>query len=119
MRVIRTLIVDDSAFVRKVVREMLSGSPQIEVVGLARNGEEALEMVKRRKAYVREIIGPYGMPHPLVCSLKFKPVELRRFRGPPATHKIQIAIPIQIHQRRQAVISHAPFRRQIAIHEMM
>jgi len=43
---IRTLIVDDSAFVRKVVREMLSRSPFIDVVGMARNGEEALEMVE-------------------------------------------------------------------------
>jgi len=46
MGLIRTLIVDDSAFVRKVVREMLSRSPQIEVVGLARNGADALEMVE-------------------------------------------------------------------------
>lgn len=43
---IRTVIVDDSAFVRKVVREMLARSPGIEVVGAARNGEEALEMVE-------------------------------------------------------------------------
>ena len=42
--VIRTLIVDDSAFARKVVREILSASPLIEVVGSARDGEEALEM---------------------------------------------------------------------------
>lgn len=41
---IRTLIVDDSAFVRKVVREMLSGNPAIEVVGTARDGEEALQL---------------------------------------------------------------------------
>ena len=46
MAIIKTLIVDDSAFVRKVVREMLSGSPHIEVVGMARNGEDALEMVE-------------------------------------------------------------------------
>lgn len=44
-RIIRTLIVDDSAFVRKVVREMLSRSPYIEVVGAARDGLEALELV--------------------------------------------------------------------------
>jgi two-component system chemotaxis response regulator CheB len=43
--VIRTLIVDDSAFVRKVVREMLSRSPFIEVVGIAHDGEEALGKV--------------------------------------------------------------------------
>jgi two-component system, chemotaxis family, protein-glutamate methylesterase/glutaminase len=43
---IKTVIVDDSAFVRKVVREMLSRSPYIEVVGLARNGVDALQMVE-------------------------------------------------------------------------
>lgn len=41
---IRTLVVDDSAFVRKVVREMLSRCPTIEVVGVARDGEEALQL---------------------------------------------------------------------------
>lgn len=46
---IRTLIVDDSAFVRKVVREMLSRSPYIEVVGTARNGEDALKLVEELK----------------------------------------------------------------------
>jgi two-component system chemotaxis response regulator CheB len=46
MRLIRTVIVDDSAFVRKAVRQMLSRSPQIDVVGLAKNGEDALEMVE-------------------------------------------------------------------------
>jgi two-component system, chemotaxis family, protein-glutamate methylesterase/glutaminase len=45
-QVIRTLVIDDSAFVRKIVREMLSGSPHIEVVGAARDGEEALELVE-------------------------------------------------------------------------
>jgi two-component system chemotaxis response regulator CheB len=49
MRLIRTLVVDDSAFVRKVVREMLSRSPHIDVVGLARNGEDALRMVDELK----------------------------------------------------------------------
>ena len=44
--IIRVLIVDDSAYIRKVVREILSGSPFIEVVGSARNGAEALELVE-------------------------------------------------------------------------
>jgi two-component system chemotaxis response regulator CheB len=39
------LVVDDSAYVRKVVAQMLSRSPFIEVVGAARNGIDALEMV--------------------------------------------------------------------------
>lgn len=46
---IRTLVVDDSAFVRKIVREMLTRGPEIEVVGVARDGEEALEMVEQLK----------------------------------------------------------------------
>lgn len=46
-QLIRALVVDDSAFVRKVVREMLTRSPFIEVVGAARDGEEALELVEQ------------------------------------------------------------------------
>ena len=40
-------MIDDSAYVRKVVREILSRSPFIEVVGTARDGREALEEVER------------------------------------------------------------------------
>ncbi len=43
--IIRVLVVDDSAYVRKVVRQMLSRSPFIEVVGVAHDGLEALELV--------------------------------------------------------------------------
>jgi two-component system chemotaxis response regulator CheB len=44
---IRVLVVDDSAFVRKVVSQMLSRSPAIEVVGTARDGEDALELTEQ------------------------------------------------------------------------
>ncbi|HEY2382572.1 MAG TPA: chemotaxis-specific protein-glutamate methyltransferase CheB [Terriglobia bacterium] len=44
-KVLRTLVVDDSAYVRKVVRQMLGKSPFIDVVGVARDGEEALTLV--------------------------------------------------------------------------
>lgn len=46
-RVLRVVVVDDSAYVRKVVREILSRSPFIEVVGAARDGREALDLVER------------------------------------------------------------------------
>ena len=46
-RVLRVVVVDDSAYVRKVVREILSRSPFIEVVGTARDGREALELVEQ------------------------------------------------------------------------
>ncbi|HVU34860.1 MAG TPA: chemotaxis response regulator protein-glutamate methylesterase [Opitutaceae bacterium] len=44
---IRTVVVDDSAFVRKTVRAMLAEHPGIQVVGVARDGEEALELVEQ------------------------------------------------------------------------
>ena len=46
-RVLRVVVVDDSAYVRKVVREILSRSPFIEVVGAARDGREALDLVEQ------------------------------------------------------------------------
>lgn len=45
-QLIRVLIVDDSAYVRKVLKQILTRSPFIEVVGAARDGQEALEMVE-------------------------------------------------------------------------
>lgn len=45
-RVIRVVVVDDSAYVRKVVKEILSRSPFLEVVGTARDGIEALDLVE-------------------------------------------------------------------------
>ena len=46
-RILRVLVVDDSAYVRKVVREILSRSPFVEVVGTARDGREALDLVEQ------------------------------------------------------------------------
>ena len=45
-QLLRILIVDDSAFVRKVIKQMLSRSPFLDVVGVARDGAEALTMVE-------------------------------------------------------------------------
>ena len=46
---VKVLVVDDSAYVRKVVTEMLSRSPFLDVVGTARNGREALDLVEERR----------------------------------------------------------------------
>ena len=41
----KVLVVDDSAYVRKTLKQILSRSPFLEVVGTARDGEEALRLV--------------------------------------------------------------------------
>ncbi len=46
---IRVLIIDDSAFARKVIREVLSSDPAIDVVGIARDGLEGLEKISELK----------------------------------------------------------------------
>lgn len=43
---IRVLVVDDSAFMRKAIGTMLANDPEIEVVGTAKNGQEGLDMVR-------------------------------------------------------------------------
>ncbi len=42
---VRVLVVDDSAFARKVLRQVLSNAEGVEVVGVARDGLDALEKV--------------------------------------------------------------------------
>jgi two-component system chemotaxis response regulator CheB len=45
MRRIRVLVVDDSVVVRRMVTDVLSGDPEIEVVGIAANGRIALQKI--------------------------------------------------------------------------
>src|SRR5205085_2886588 len=42
----KVLVVDDSAFARKVVREVLAADSRLEVVGIARDGLDALEKIE-------------------------------------------------------------------------
>lgn len=46
MAIIRVLVVDDSALVRQILTHVLSDASRIEVVGVARNGVEAVAAVK-------------------------------------------------------------------------
>ena len=90
-RKIRALVVDDSAFVRKVVSQMLARSPDIEVVGTARDGVDALEMVERFKPDVVtldlvmprmngvEFLREQGSRHPVpvvICSIAHETGEM-------------------------------------------
>ncbi len=44
---IKVVVVDDSAFMRKALSTMLAKDPEIEVVATARDGEEGLETIRR------------------------------------------------------------------------
>ena len=83
--VIRVLIVDDSAFMRRLLTEMIKGFPGFEVAGIAKNGAEAVEQVNMLKPDVvtldvempimdglqalNEIMRTYPTPVVMVSSL--------------------------------------------------
>lgn len=46
---VKVLVTDDSAFMRKLIQEILLTSNQIEIVGTARNGEDAIKKIKALK----------------------------------------------------------------------
>jgi two-component system, chemotaxis family, protein-glutamate methylesterase/glutaminase len=45
--VIKVVVVDDSAFMRKAISTMLAKDPEIDVVATARDGEEGLELIRK------------------------------------------------------------------------
>lgn len=46
MKPIRVLVIDDSAFMRKMISEILSSDPRLDVVDRARNGEDGIQKIK-------------------------------------------------------------------------
>ncbi|MFA6331433.1 MAG: chemotaxis-specific protein-glutamate methyltransferase CheB [Methanoregula sp.] len=46
---VKLLIVDDSVFMRTIIRDMVTGDPSIEVVGTASNGLDALDKIQALK----------------------------------------------------------------------
>lgn len=46
-RLVRVLVVDDSAYIRKVITEIFSKTAFIKVVGVARDGREALDLAEK------------------------------------------------------------------------
>ncbi|MCZ8520035.1 MULTISPECIES: protein-glutamate methylesterase/protein-glutamine glutaminase [Paenibacillus] len=45
------LVVDDSVFMRKIITDLISEDPAFRVVGVAKNGKEGVEMVKKLKPH--------------------------------------------------------------------
>lgn len=76
---VRVLVVDDSAFMRKAISMMLQSEHEIEVIGTARDGIEAIEKVKELK--------------PDVVTLD---VEMPRMDGITALKKIMKDTPLPV-----------------------
>jgi two-component system chemotaxis response regulator CheB len=76
---VRLLIVDDSALMRKLLTDLFRSSPEIEVVGSARDGFEALELAEQLKPDVVtldvEMPGMSGL-EVLPALLKARPVPV-------------------------------------------
>src|SRR5580658_2000881 len=58
---IRVLVVDDSAFMCKVLQEIISADPQLEVAGLGRDGRDAIALAESLRPDV--ITMDINMPH--------------------------------------------------------
>ena len=58
---IKVLVIDDSSFIRHALRRMLNSDPDIQVVGLARDGDEAMRMIAASRPDV--ITLDVRMPH--------------------------------------------------------
>ncbi|MCX8032149.1 MAG: chemotaxis response regulator protein-glutamate methylesterase [Thermoleophilia bacterium] len=71
---IRVLVVDDSAYVRKVVREILNSCPDVEVVGTAVDGEDALARVEQLQPDVVTL----DLIMPRMDGIQFLKEQMRR-----------------------------------------
>lgn len=92
MKKIRVLVVDDSAFMRKMIPQILNSDPEIEVVGTAMDGLFALKKMADLKPDIitldmnmprmdgietlRHIVEDIGIPTIIVSSLTKKDAEL-------------------------------------------
>jgi len=76
---IRVLVVDDSAFMRKVVSDLLAADPEIEVIGTARDGLNALDRIRLEK--------------PAVVTMD---VEMPRMDGLTALERIMAENPVPV-----------------------
>jgi len=76
---VKVLIVDDSVFMRTVIRDMLIKDPSIEIVGTASNGLEALEKIQdiHPDIVTLDIEMPKMNGLEVLCELKKKKVHPR------------------------------------------
>ncbi|CAH0346171.1 chemotaxis response regulator protein-glutamate methylesterase [Bacillus sp. CECT 9360] len=78
MEKIKVLIVEDSAFMRKLITEFLSEEDRIEVIGTARNGEEALKKIEEHKPDVITL----DVEMPVMNGLEALKIIMEKFPTP-------------------------------------
>ncbi|HZG76503.1 MAG TPA: response regulator, partial [Paenibacillus sp.] len=74
----RILVVDDSAFMRKVLSDIVNAEASLTVVGTASNGAEAIEAVKR----LRPDAVTMDLEMPVMTGLEALPVLMREAPTP-------------------------------------
>jgi two-component system chemotaxis response regulator CheB len=75
---IRVLVVDDSPYMRKVIKEMLEMSPVIEVVATAYDGRDALDKVTQ---FLPDVV-VLDLEMPVLDGIGFLRAQAERFRLP-------------------------------------
>ncbi|MBW3113851.1 MULTISPECIES: protein-glutamate methylesterase/protein-glutamine glutaminase [Bacillaceae] len=75
----KVLVVDDSAFMRKLISDFLTATGELEVIGIARNGEDAITKIKKF--------------HPDVVTLD---VEMPKMNGIEALKRIMEECPVPV-----------------------
>jgi two-component system chemotaxis response regulator CheB len=75
---VRVLVVDDSALMRRLLCDLLGSSPEIEIVGTARNGREAVVQAARLKPDVVTL----DVEMPEVSGLEALPLLLAAHEAP-------------------------------------
>lgn len=75
---VRVLVVDDSALIRKLLTDMLKTSPDVEVVGAAHDGEQALELAES----LRPDVVTLDVEMPGMSGLEALPLLIARYGLP-------------------------------------
>src|SRR5699024_5210185 len=91
MENVQVLVIDDSAFMRKVISQLLSEDPRIQVIATARNGEDGLKKIEQFQPDVvtldvempikdgistlKHIMNQYPTPVVMVSSMTAKGAE--------------------------------------------
>ena len=89
---IKVMIVDDSALIRKLLTDILKSDKEIQIVGTARNGKDALDKIKTLKPDIitldvempimdglttlKEIVSKYKIPVIMISTLTQQGADL-------------------------------------------